>query len=138
MSAPTRAIAATPTRFHVENMPEGDSILVPKVSSERRRYIPLGHLGTDALASDLVFLIPEATLFRFGVLHSRAHNAWMRTVAGRLKSDYRYSRRVVYNNFIWPEATEGQQAAIAELAQEVLDARTKYQDSTIAQMYDGS
>lgn len=135
-SAPTRAIADTPTRFHVENMPEGEAILIPKVSSERRRYIPLGHLGSDALASDLVFLIPDASLYHFGVLHSRAHNAWKRTVAGRLKSDYRYSGGVVYNNFVWPEATEAQQAEIAELAQTVLDAREEYPDSTIAQMYD--
>lgn len=135
-SAPTRAIASTPTRFHVENMPSGDAILIPKVSSERRRYIPLGHLANDSLASDLVFLLPEASMFHFGVLHSRAHNAWMRTVAGRLKSDYRYSGGVVYNNFVWPQASEAQQAEIAELAQAVLDARKQYPDSTIAQMYD--
>lgn len=135
-SAPTRALADTPTRFHVENMPAGNAILVPKVSSERRRYIPLGHLGPDSLASDLVFLIPDAGLYHFGVLHSRAHNAWMRTVAGRLKSDYRYSGGVVYNNFIWPDATQAQQSQIAELAHGVLDAREQYPGSTIAQMYD--
>ncbi|EYT50517.1 class I SAM-dependent DNA methyltransferase [Brachybacterium muris] len=135
-SAPTRAIAATPTRFHVENMPEGESILIPEVSSERRRYIPMGHLKPGDLASSLVRLIPNASLYHFGVLHSRTHNAWMRTVAGRLKSDYRYSGGIVYNNFVWPEATEAQKTEIAELAQAVLDARTQYPDSTISQMYD--
>ena len=135
-SAPTRKIADTPTRFHVENTPVGSSILVPKVSSERRRYIPLGRLAPDALASDLVFLVPNASLFHFGVLHSRAHNAWMRTIAGRLKSDYRYSAGIVYNNFIWPEVTENQRDEIAALAQAVLDARQTYPEATIAQMYD--
>ncbi|WP_246955346.1 DNA methyltransferase [Brachybacterium sp. Marseille-Q7125] len=135
-SAPTRAIASKPMRFHVENLPTSESILIPKVSSERRRYIPLGKLDEDTLASDLVFLVPDASMYHFGVLHSRAHNAWMRTVAGRLKSDYRYSGGVVYNNFVWPDATEDQQAEIGEFAQAVLDARAKYPDSTIAQMYD--
>lgn len=132
----TKKAAARPHEFGTQIIPTGDAILVPKVSSERRRYIPLGHLGTDALASDLVFLIPEAGMFHFGVLHSRAHNAWMRTVAGRLKSDYRYSGGLVYNTFVWPDADEQQQSEIAELAQAVLDAREKYPDSTIAQMYD--
>lgn len=135
-SAPTRKLAATPTRFHVENMPAGDSLLIPKVSSERRHYIPLGYMGPDVLCSDLVFLIPDTTPYHFGVLHSSTHNAWMRTVAGRLKSDYRYSGGVVYNNFVWPDATEGQRASITEHAQAVLDARAKYPDSTIAQLYD--
>lgn len=137
-SAPTRKIAESPTRFHVENMPEGESILIPEVSSERRRYIPIGHLKAGDLASNLVRLVPNVSLYHFGVLHSRAHNAWMRTVAGRLKSDYRYSGGVVYNNFVWPEATEAQQAEIADLAQGVLDARLEYPGSTIAQMYDPS
>ena len=135
-SAPTRAIAATPTRFHVENMPKGAAILVPEVSSERRRYVPLGYLEPSALASNKLKLIPEGTLYHFGVLHSRAHNAWMRVVAGRLKSDYNYSSGVVYNNFVWPETTEAQQTEIAKLAQAVLDAREQYQGSAIAQMYD--
>lgn len=86
--------------------------------------------------SDLVFLIPDASLYRFGVLHSQFHNAWMRGVAGRMKSDYRYSIEVVYNNFIWPDTDEATQEKIAGLAQKVLDARASYPDSTIAQMYD--
>lgn len=135
-SAPTRKIAATPTRFHVENIPSNDTILIPKVSSERRRYVPMGMLAPGSLASDLVMLVSGATQYHFGVLQSRAHNAWMRSVAGRLKSDYRYSGGVVYNTFVWPDVTEGQRAEIAGLAQTVHDARSQYPDSTIAQMYD--
>lgn len=147
-SAPTRKLAETPQRFHVENMPEGNSILIPKVSSERRRYIPMGFVGPEAFCSDLVFLIPDATLYHFGVLHSTFHNAWMRTVCGRLKSDYRYSGGVVYNNFVWPE-TDGMpevpveeavptetKALIERCAQGVLNARAVYTDSSIADMYD--
>ena len=83
--------AESPQHFGTEIIVKGSSVLVPKVSSERRRYIPLGFIGPETFCSDLVFLIPDATLYHFGVLHSQFHNAWMRTVAGRLKSDYRYS-----------------------------------------------
>ncbi|MFD2674117.1 class I SAM-dependent DNA methyltransferase [Gulosibacter bifidus] len=134
-SAPTQKLAATPARFHVENMPEADSILVPEVSSETRRYIPIGFITPDALASNLVRLVPNATPYHFGVLQSRIHNAWMRTVAGRLKSDYRYSAGVVYNNFIWPIVSNRQEEEISRLAQQILDARQLYPDTTIAQMY---
>ncbi|MDO5535064.1 MAG: N-6 DNA methylase [Propionibacteriaceae bacterium] len=134
--AQTLKAAARPQHFGTEIIPKGNSLLVPEVSSERRRYIPLGFVGAESLCSNKLKLIPEGTLYHFGVLHSRAHNAWMRVVAGRLKSDYNYSSGVVYNNFVWPEATEAQQAEIAELAQAVLDARGEYPDSTIAQMYD--
>nr|WP_230975971.1 DNA methyltransferase [Gulosibacter hominis] len=135
-SAPTRKIADTPTRFHVENMPKGDAVLIPEVSSERRHYIPIGFVGPESLCSNLVRLIPDATLFHFGVLHSRVHNSWMRTVAGRLKSDYRYSGGVVYNNFIWPQVSKAQHDEITHLAQGILDARARHPEATIAQMYD--
>lgn len=95
-SAPTRKLAERPTRFHVENMPDGESLLIPEVSSERRKYIPIGYLADGDLASNLVRLMPGASRYHFGVLQSRVHNAWMRMVAGRLKSDYRYSVDVVY------------------------------------------
>nr|WP_231914585.1 type IIL restriction-modification enzyme MmeI [Corynebacterium renale] len=134
--AATRKIADTPTRFLVENMPDGDSILVPKVSSERRKYIPLGRVPAGSFCSDLVFLIPNASLFHFGVLHSQFHNAWMRQVAGRLEARYRYSGGVVYNNFVWPTPDQAQHDAVVSAAQAVLDARGLYPDSTIAQMYD--
>lgn len=108
-SAPTWQLATTPTRFHVENMPDGDSILIPKVSSERRRYMPLGRVEPDSLCSKLVFIFPSATRFHFGVVHCRVHNSWMRTVSGHLKSDYWYSAGLVYNNFIWPEVGNPQE-----------------------------
>lgn len=115
-SAPTRKLADRPAHFHVENMPKGNSIVVPKVSSERRRYIPMGFVGPETLCSDLVFLIPNASLYHFGVLQSQFHNAWMRTVAGRLKSDYRYSGGIVYNNFVWPEPTVSQREEVERCA----------------------
>ncbi len=135
-SAGTRKIADKPTRFHVENMPRGNSIIIPEVSSERRRYVPMGFVGPETLCSNLVRLVPNATLYHFGVLHSQFHNAWMRTVAGRLKSDYRYSAGVVYNNFVWPEIGEVQKGEIADLAQAVLDARKRYDGATLADLYD--
>lgn len=135
-SAGTRKIADKPTRFHVENMPNGNSIIIPEVSSERRKYVPMGFVGPETLCSNLVRLVPNATIYHFGVLHSQVHNAWMRTVAGRLKSDYRYSAGVVYNNFVWPEAGEATKAEISRLAQSVLDARRAYDGATLADLYD--
>lgn len=135
-SAPTRKLAGRPAHFHVENMPKGNSIVVPKVSSERRRYIPMGFVGPETLCSDLVFLIPNASLYHFGVLQSQFHNAWMRTVAGRLKSDYRYSGGIVYNNFVWPEPTESQREEVERCAQAVLDVRDAQEGATLADMYD--
>lgn len=134
-SAGTVKLAAKPTRFHVENMPEGTYILLPKVSSERRRYIPMGFVTPDTLCSDLVFIIPNATLYHFGVLTSNVHMAWMRAVCGRLEMRYRYSKDVVYNNFPWPEPTEAQKAKIAQTAQAILDARAKYPDNSLADLY---
>lgn len=135
-SAPTRKLADRPAHFHVENMPKGNSIVVPKVSSERRRYIPMGFVSPETLCSDLVFLIPNASLYHFGVLQSQFHNAWMRTVAGRLKSDYRYSGGIVYNNFVWPEPTVSQREEVERCAQAVLDARDAQEGATLADMYD--
>jgi len=134
-SAGTRKIAEKPTRFHVENMPKGNYIVVPKVSSERRRYVPMGFLKPDILCSDLVFIIPNATLYHFGVLTSNVHMAWMRAVAGRLEMRYRYSKDIVYNNFPWCEPTTEQKAAIEKTAQNILDVRAKYADSSFADMY---
>jgi hypothetical protein len=135
-SAGTRKLADTPTRFHVENMPETTYILVPRHSSENRRYVPLGFLSPDILTSDAVQIIPDATLYHFGILESNVHMAWMRAVCGRLKSDYRYSKDVVYNNFPWPNPTDEQKARIEETAQAILDARALYPDSSLADLYD--
>ena len=135
-SAGTRKIADKPTRFHVENMPATNYIVVPKVSSERRRYIPMGFFTPDILCSDLVFLIPDATLYHFGVLESNVHMSWMRAVAGRLEMRYRYSKDIVYNNFPWPNPTPEQKERIEKTAQGILDARAIYPDSSLADLYD--
>ena len=132
----TRRLADRPTRFHVENIPEGDSIIIPRVSSERRKYVPMGFLAKGNIASDAVHLIPNATLYHFGVLESNVHMAWMRVVCGRLKSDYRYSKDIVYNNFPWPAPTDSQREEIERTAQAILDARAEYPDSSLADLYD--
>ncbi len=134
--AATVKMAAMPTRFQTENMPEGDYMLVPKVSSERRRYVPMGLMTPDTLCSDLVFIIPGVSLYHFGILTSNVHMAWMRTVCGRLKSDYRYSKDIVYNNFPWPTPTDAQKAKIEKTAQAILDARALYPDCSLADLYD--
>ena len=135
-SAPTRKLADKPRRFHVENMPTSEYIVIPEVSSENRYYIPLGFLSPDILSSNLVKIIPKATLYHFGILTSSVHMAWTRAVAGRLKSDYRYSKDIVYNNFPWPEADGKQKATIEPLAQAVLDARALFPESSLADLYD--
>ena len=135
-SAGTRKIADTPTRFHVENFPKGNYLLVPSTSSENRQYVPIGFLDASIIASNATHLIPNATLYHFGVLTSNVHNTWMRAVAGRLKSDYRYSKDIVYNNFPWCAPTDAQKAKIEQTAQAILDARTKYPDSSLADLYD--
>jgi hypothetical protein len=134
-SAPTRKLAEMPTRLHVENMPDGSSLLIPKVSSERRNFIPIGFVPAEVLCSDLVFMVPEATPFHFGVISSTLHMAWVRAVCGRLESRYRYSAGIVYNNFPWPESDK-QREAIEAAAQGVLDARAAFPDSTLADLYD--
>lgn len=131
----TIKLADKPTRFHVENMPGSNYLLIPKVSSERRQYIPVGFMEPEFLSSDLVFIIPDATLYHFGILTSSVHNAWMRVVAGRLKSDYRYSKDVVYNNYPWPTPTSNQKQKIEKTAQSILDAREKYPDASMADLY---
>lgn len=135
-SAPTRKLGDRPTRFHVENMPRGNYIVIPEVSSERRRYVPIGYMNDGVLCSNLVKIVASDSLYHFGVLTSNVHNAWMRTVAGRLKSDYRYSKDIVYNNFPWPDPTPAQKARIEKTAQAILDARALYPDSSLADLYD--
>ena len=135
-SAPTRELADTPTRFHVENMPEGPSVVVAKVSSERRRFVPMGFEQPSTFCSDLVFMLPDATPFHFGVLTSTMHNAWVRSVCGRLESRYRYSASIVYNNFPWPTPTDKHRTAIEAAAQTVLDARAAHPGASLADLYD--
>ncbi|MDX9793208.1 MAG: class I SAM-dependent DNA methyltransferase [Kiritimatiellia bacterium] len=177
-SLPTQKLAATPTRFHVENFPASHFLVVPGVSSERRTYIPIGYLSPGHVASNLVNVLPDATLYHFGVLTSAMHMAWIRQVCGRLKSDYRYSVKLVYNNFPWPQldasrspaasswdcvreaaariywtsyhedAAESDRktarragdakkvASVVAAAQAVLDARARYTNATLADLYD--
>ena len=132
----TRKIADRPTRFHVENMPKTTYILLPQTSSINRRYIPMGFMTPDVLCSNAVRVIPDATLYHFGVLTSNIHMAWVRAICGRLKSDYQYSGKHVYNNFPWPSPTPEQQAKIEQTAQAILDARALYPDSSLADLYD--
>lgn len=134
--AATRKWADTPMLFTENRQPTDPYILVPSVSSEKRRYVPMGFVTPDVVASNLVLIIPNATLYHFGILESNVHMAWMRAVCGRLKSDYRYSNDIVYNNFPWPTPTDEQRAKIEQTAQQILDARALYPDSSLADLYD--
>ena len=132
----TRKIAETPTRFHVTNIPKGAYIVIPQVSSERRRYIPMGYMDDGVLCSDKVRIMTGGTLYHFGILESNVHMSWMRAICCRLKSDYSYTVNDVYNNFPWAEPTEAQQQKIMQTAQAILDARALYPDSSLADLYD--
>lgn len=130
-----RKLADCPTQFREINNPD-TFIVVPAVSSERRKYVPIGFLDKETIATNLVITIPDATLYHFGILTSNVHMAWMRAVCGRLKSDYRYSKDVVYNNFPWPTPTDEQKSRIEQTAQAILDARELYPDCSLADLYD--
>ena len=132
----TRKLADKPTRFHVENFPNGHYLLIPSVSSERRRYIPIGFMSKNEMASNLSLVVSDASIYHFGILTSSTHMAWLKTVAGRLKSDFRYSAQVVYNNFPWPQPSTAQRQKIEQTAQKILDVRAKYPDATFADLYD--
>ena len=135
-SAGTVKLANTPTRFHVENMPKGNYVLIPCHSSEARKYIPMGYVAPNVLSSNATLLVTDASLYHFGVLNSNVHMAWVRAVCGRIKSDYRYSKDVVYNNFPWPALTATQKKTIEQTAQAILDARALYPDCSLADLYD--
>ncbi|MBF0377598.1 MAG: class I SAM-dependent DNA methyltransferase [Desulfamplus sp.] len=135
--ASTVKLANTPTRFLVENMPQKEFLIIPETSAERRNYIPLGFKTSKIFCSNAVRVATGVTLYHFGILTSLMHNAWMRTVCGRLKSDYRYSAGIVYNNFPWPEnPTDKQKKAIEDEAQSLLDARSQFPESSLADLYD--
>jgi len=137
VAAGIRKFADTPTLFAQRTQPIGKPfIIIPRVSSERRKYIPMGFMDGNTIVTDLVQIVPDATIFEFGVLTSNVHMAWMRTVCGRLKSDYRYIKDVVYNNFPWPTPTAEQKAKIEQTAQAILDARALYPDCSLADLYD--
>jgi hypothetical protein len=134
-AADRQKLADTPSLFR-EQLNPSHFIAIPKVSSENRRYIPMGYLGNDTIAGDKLFIIPEATLYHFGILMSNVHMAWMRAVCGRLKSDYSYSINIVYNNFPWPTPTPEQKAAIEKAAQGILNARNLHPHDSLADLYD--
>lgn len=132
----TKKHADTPFLFAEIRQPKTNYIAIPKVSSEKRKYIPMGFESPEIIAKDQLFIIPSATLYHFGILESIVHNAWMRAVCGRMKSDYNYSKNIVYNNFPWPTVTDEQKEKIEQTAQAILDARALYPDCSLADLYD--
>ena len=132
----TKKLAETPMLFGEIRQPESDYIAVPAVSSENRKYIPIGYLEKNIIAGNKIFIIPNGTLYHFGILISNVHNAWMRTVAGRLEMRYNYSNTIVYNNFPWPVPTDQQRQKIEATAKAILDARANYPESSLADLYD--
>ena len=132
----TQNLASIPWLFGEIRQPETNMIVVPKVSSEARRYIPISFVSPEIIINGSALIVPNASLYEFGVLTSSIHNSWMRTVAGRMKSDYQYSSNIVYNNFPWCNPTDEQKAKIEKTAQAILDARAKYPESSLADLYD--
>ncbi len=138
-SEPTRKLASTPRRFHVENFPDDEYLVIPEVSSERRNYVPIAYLPPSTICSNLVKIIPNATRYHLGILSSAMHMAWVRQVAGRLESRYRYSAKLVYNNYPWPQKpTAANRKKVEACAQRILDVRKGFLDglSTLADLYD--
>ena len=131
----TVRLANTPTRFQTENMPEGNYIVIPEVSSERRKYIPIGYMDDSVLCSNKLRLMPNAGLYHFGILNSSVHMGWMRTVTGRLEMRYSYSVNIVYNNFPWPSPSNEQKEKIEKTAQAILNARARHPKISFARMY---
>ena len=137
VAAAIRKFAETPTLFAQRTQPVGKaSVIIPRHSSETRKYVPFGFIGPEIIVNDAVQILPDASLYHFGVIISNIHMAWMRAICGRIKSDYRYSKDVVYNNFPFPTPTEEQKSAIEKTAQGILDARALYPDSSLADLYD--
>ncbi len=137
IAAAIRKFADTPMLFAQVTQPEGkEYIIVPCHSSEARRYVPMGFMSPETIVTNAVQIIPGASIFNFGILTSNVHMAWMRAICGRIKSDYRYGKDVVYNNFPWPTPTEAQRAKIEQTAQAILDARALYPDASLADLYD--
>jgi hypothetical protein len=133
----TKKMAELPYLFAEERQPEKDFLLIPKVSSENRKYIPIAYLTKDFIVSDKTFVVPEASQYHFGIITSLMHNTWMRYTCGRMKSDYSYSNTIVYNNYPWPESPSDKQKEVVEkAAQSVLDARLQFPNSSLADLYD--
>ena len=139
--AATVELAASPAHFGELRQPKTNYLLIPSVSSERRKYVPIGYIEHQVIVSNLVYALPDATLFHFGVMTSSMHNAFMRFTCGRLKSDFRYSNTIVYNNYPWPgfagePLSDKHRTAIEQAAQCVLDARAQFTSSSLADLYD--
>ena len=134
--AATRKLAETPTLFGEIRQPHSNYIIIPRHSSQNRKYVPIGFVTPEIICGDANLLLPNATLYHFGIMISNVHNAWIHTVCGRIKSDFRYSVNMVYNNFPWPNPTDAQKAKIEQTAQAILDARALYPDSSLADLYD--
>ena len=132
----TRKLAETPTLFGEIRQTEQNYLLIPRHSSEKRSYIPIGYFGKDYICGDANFMIPDASVYHFGIIESNVHMAWVRAVCGRLEMRYRYSKDIVYNNFPWPTPTDAQKARIEKTAQAILDARNLYPDCSLADLYD--
>jgi hypothetical protein len=133
----TKKLAKTPTLFGEIRQPDSNYLIIPKVSSENRVYVPIGFLSKNVITNGSALIVPNATLYEFGILTSSMHNTWMRYVCGRLKSDYQYSASIVYNNFIWVEnITDKQKLQIEKCAQQILDTREKHPDNSLADLYD--
>lgn len=133
----TKRLAEFPTLFGENRQPNNEYVLIPRHSSENRKYIPLGFFGSDSIASDSCLFIKGARLYSFGIIHSNIHMAWVRNLCGRIKSDYRYSNEIVYNNYPWPlNPTDKQKDTIEKAAQNVLDTRAQFPNSSLADLYD--
>ena len=135
-SEPTRKLAETPAKFHFENIPDSEYLVIPQTSSGRRRYVPIGFLSPDILVNNKLQVMREGGLYEFGVLSSSVHNAWLRTVAGRIRDDFTYSVSVVYNTFPWCDPTPEQRSEIEKTAQNILDVRNTFPESSLADLYD--
>lgn len=135
-SAQTKKLAEYPAKFHFENMPEKEFLVIPQTSSGRRRYVPIGFLTPDIMTNNKLQVMKEGTLYELGILSSSVHNAWLRAVAGRLRDDFTYSVSVVYNTFPWPTPTDSQKIAIEETAKQILEVRNRYPESSLAALYD--
>ena len=132
----TKKLALYPTLFGEIRQPNSNYFVIPKTSSEKRTYIPLGFLDSKVIANSELFMLPDATLYHFGILTSMMHMSWVRSTCGRLESRYRYSKDIVYNNFPWPDVSEKDTKKIEVLAQAVLDARLEFSESSLADLYD--
>ena len=134
--AATQKLSDSPHLFTEIRQPTTHYLLIPRHSSSKRQYVPMGYVSPDVIATDAVFILPYATPYHFGILTSRVHMGWMRRVCGRLKSDCRYSNTIVYNNFVWPMSSPKQVRDIESTAQKILDVRAKHKGCSLADLYD--